>query len=205
MVFVAEICARVCGHGNTPLDQVSSSYITSHDYWFDYYHLDQVLSCLANTMSFEELPSHEDPSSQFIIASIHAAIIHLQKGAIDHGKKVASMEALVKESTKKCLHAALEIAKIVQMMKTAKSTSVRASIKVPGHFANAFQIHPFFPWSLYCATKVTSYFLSKEPNNLELLEKQNLLVELLTAMGGRVDRVDDSPNSPFTRVTQRAC
>ena len=124
MIFIAEICARICEHGNTPLNQVSSSYITSHEYWFDHHRYDQLLSSLAQALSFEGLPFQNNPISQFITISIHPAAIYLQKGAIDHGKKIASMEALVEESKKKCLQAALKIAYFVQMMPITKTTPV---------------------------------------------------------------------------------
>jgi hypothetical protein len=124
MVLIADICAQVCEHANSPLQQDSSNYITCHDYWLDHHHFEHVLATLAQEISVEDSSSKQDPLLQFIALAIQSALIHLYKGAIDHGKKVTGMEAVVKDSTEKCLQAALKIANIIQSIPISESSPV---------------------------------------------------------------------------------
>ena len=128
MVFIADLCAQVSEHANSPEDQSSSSYITSHDFWLDHYNFENVLSSLTQAAPVEATASKD----QFAIISIQCAMIYLQKGAIDRGKKIPSMEAVVKDCAEKCLQAAMKIANVVQLIAQSKSTSVRSPIFICG-------------------------------------------------------------------------
>jgi hypothetical protein len=118
------MCARAAEHANSPLQQEASSFITSHDYWLDHHHFEQQLSSLAKSCSLDENESPQNPILQFVALAIQCGLIYLYKGAIDHGKKIQSMHALIKEFMDKCLQAALKVASIIQSMDIVKTTPV---------------------------------------------------------------------------------
>jgi hypothetical protein len=126
MVCISDFCTSVCEHAISPLDE-GSSFITAHSYWLDHYHFAQALSSLALATSLEQ-SEEEDPILQFADISVQIAIIHLQKGAIDRGKHVTSMEAIINDSKKKCLQAAIKISSVVQGISSSGTTPVSISL-----------------------------------------------------------------------------
>jgi hypothetical protein len=128
MVFVSDLCASVCEYAASPLDE-KSSYITSHHYWLDHYFFAQALSSLT-LATIPKQSEERDPILQITHVTVQTAIIHLQKGAIDRGKHVASMETMIQDSKEKCLQAAMNISRVVQEVSSSETTPVSTSSSI---------------------------------------------------------------------------